>query len=299
MQHRWIFLAACSVAACAGGQSRSGAADFAGIVGRAEELRTAGNTEKNQYAALLGDFTAYAKEHPESLTDAANRKLAQDLLQKYPPLVCPLAISEPAETLHTAGGFISPIVVAASCPAAAPFLFEADSADMALSPEDMVFSRGSMRARVRVNSATTSTAKNRLKFSAHYYAADFISEVRTKFNLGEKAEITLNPAVYQLQATPTEKDAYAEARTKFRRAKLTGSVQNGDLGSDVAVSANGQFTVGGIYAGRKFDLLYGHPNETLPDGIGTSFTTVRVDGTDYRLEDIKGTTTKTDGDALG
>lgn len=298
MRHRWFFLAACSVAACAGGQSKSSSADFAGIAGRAEELRAAGNTEKSQYAALLTDFTAYAKEHPESMGDAANRKLAQGLLQKYPPLVCPLTISEPAETLRTTGGFISPLVIAASCPAAAPFLFEADSADMALSPEDMVFSRGSMRARVRVNSATTSAEKNRLKFSAHYYAAEFISEVRTKFNLSEKTEITLNPAQYQLQAVPTEKDAYAEARTKFRQAKLTGSVQNGDLGSDVALSANGQFTVGGVFAGRKFDLLYGHPNSTLPDGIGTSFTTVRVDGTDYRLENLKGKVSKADGNAL-
>ncbi len=188
MRHRWIFFAACSVAACAGGQSRSGSADFTGIVGRAEELRAAGNTEKSQYAALLADFTAYAKSNPASISDAANRKLAQELLQKYPPLVCPLAISEPAETLRISGGFISPLLVSASCPAAAPFLFEADSADMALSPEDMVFSRGSMRARVRINSATTSAEKNRLKFSAHYYAAEFISEVRTKFNLSEKIE---------------------------------------------------------------------------------------------------------------
>lgn len=232
------------------------------------------------------------------MSDAANRKLAQDLLAKYPPLVCPLSINEPAETLRTVGGFISPVVVSASCPAAAPFIFEADSADLSLSPEDMVFARGSMRARVRVNSATVKPEKNRLNFSAHYYAAEFISEVRAKFGLSDKTEISLNPTVYQLQAVATEKNAYADARTKFREAKFTGQAQSGELGSDVALSANGQFTVGGTFSGKKFDLLYGHPNGTLPDGIGSSFTTVRVDGTDYRLEELKGKATKTEGNAL-
>lgn len=298
MRNRTIFLAACFVLSCAGGQSKSGSADFAGIVGRAEELRASGNTDKAQYSALLADFAAYTKNAPDFAAEATNRKLAQDLLAKYPPLMCPLAISEPAETLRTVGGFISPIVISASCPAAAPFTFEADSADMSLAPEDLVFSRGNMQARIRVNSATTTAEKNRLKFTAHYFAAEFVAEVRAKFNLGEKADITLNPSMYQLQATATEKDGYAEARSKFRKAKLTGAAQSGELGSDVALSANGQFTVGGAFAGKKFDLLYGHPNNTLPDGIGTSFTTVRVDGTDYRLEDLKGKASKGDGQAV-
>lgn len=268
------------------------------MIGRAEELRSAGNTEKAQYAALLADFNTLTKDKPDAVNDAANRKLAQDLLAKYPPLVCPLSISEPAETLRTVGGFISPLVVTASCPAAAPFLFEADSVDLSLSPEDMAFTRGSMRARVRVNSATIAPEKNRIKFSAHYYAAEFISEVRSKFNLVERTEISLNPAVYQLQAVATERNAYADARTKFREAKLTLATESGGLGSDVALSANGQFTVGGTSSGKKFDLLYGHPNGSLPDGIGSSFTTVRVDGTDYRLEETKGKVAKKAGNGL-
>lgn len=290
-----LILSTIGFVACSSGTTKAGSDSFAAIAARSEELRSGGITEASEYRNLAADFQALVERNPNLVNEDANKKLAADLVAKYPPLNCPLNIMEPAETLRTLGGFISPVSVASDCPATAPFLFEADSADLALTGEDLAFSYGKMRARIRVNSATLDAEKNRIRFSARYYAADFLSALRIKFGIAGGNSIAVNPPAYQLQATATDKDAYADMRSRFRKAKYTREASGGSLGSDVALSANGQFTVGGSYAGKKFDLLYGHPNGQLPDGIGTTFTTVRVDGTDYRLEELRGKPGELDG----
>lgn len=283
-----LFLLVWISTACGTGQSKDGKKDFPSLIARGEELRAKGSTESALYAALLSDFQELFKRESDITSNAANKKLAEDFLAQHPPLSCNLTVSEPSETLRTVGGFTTPLLISGDCPAKAPFVLEADSKDLALAPENVVFSGGKITAEIRVNSATTEPAKNRIRITSQYYAAELLAELARRFALPQKSELTINPAEYTLRTQPTTRDAYADAHLKFRKAALSSSAKNGDFGSEVALSANGQFTVGGEYAGKKFDLLYGHPNGTLPDGIGTTFTTVRVDGTDYRFEKLRG-----------
>jgi len=268
-------------------------ADFQGLLAKASELREKGVSDRAKYDELVTTFVQMRQNSPQLVNDPQNRALAAEFVEAYPSIKCRLRVTEPKDKLITARGFASPLFVAGTCPVPAPFLFEADSNDMALSPAGVDFETPYLVARIRVNSAAGDTAKNRLRFSAAYYAADFIKALVAAFALEHQSLIVLTPDEYAVQATPiVANDGYDSHRKNFRRAELTSDATAGELGSEVAVSASGQFSAGGTHAGKKFDLIYGHPNGTLPDGIGTTFTTVRIDGTDYRLETQKSSRSK-------
>ncbi len=270
--------------ACASAPAKPGG-DLQSLIEKATAMRQNGITDKSQYAGLVQQFAELRRESPQVVSDPTSRSLAADFVDAYPEVRCALRITEPEEKLITARGFASPVYVAGNCPVSAPFLFEADSPDLALAAAGVDYENPYLIARIRVNSATADMPRNKLKFSAAYYAADFLSALTAAYGLGSQSTITLFPSEYVIKAKPIlANDGYDRVRQNFRKAELTSGSQAKEFGSEVAVSANGQFTAGGSYAGRKFDLLYGHPNDSLPDGIGTTFTTVRVDGTDYRLE---------------
>ncbi|AFM10844.1 hypothetical protein [Turneriella parva] len=269
-------------------------ADLQGLLAKATELREKGISDKARYEELVAAFVKMRQESPQMISDPRNRSLAADFVEAYPAVKCKLRVTEPREKLITARGFASPLFVAGTCPVPAPFMFEADSADMALSPAGVDFETPYLVARIRVNSATADAARNRLRFTAAYYAADFLKTLSAAYSLEQESLIALTPADYALQTAPiVANDGYDSHRKNFRKAEFTSEAVAGELGSEVAISASGQFSAGGTHAGKRFDLIYGHPNGTLPDGIGTTFTTVRVDGTDYRLESQKVSRSKT------
>lgn len=270
--------------ACGSAQTKP-ATQLGDILQRAETLRQNGNTDPLAYEALSTDLVSLANTKPDYCNEADTRQAVQRFLENYSALRCELRITEPNEKLITASGFATPVKLTAECPASAPFAFEADSRDIALSGEGLKFRNGSMSALIRVNSATAEAKRNHITFSARYYAHNILGALAAA--CGQKAEYTiaLTPAEYQIRATPVvAEDSYGEHRHNFRKAEFASVASVGEISGEAALSATGQFTVGGVYAGRRFDLLYGHPNGELPDGIGTTFTTIRVDGTDYRFE---------------
>jgi hypothetical protein len=294
-----VFILFSTLIACASGTQKGPTPVFADVIARATNLLEKGSTDKIQYQNVTTDLSRISKETPEYKTEGANAKLAADFMAKFPAVSCELAVTEPDEKLFTATGFASPLVLTTACPVAAPFTFEADSPDIALAAEGFVYAAGKMTAKIRVNSATTESKKNRLRFSAHYYAADFLSGLRGDFDSVETSIIAVNPVEYTIARTPAAAaDSYDVVRRSFRKAEFTSSATAGDFGSEVAQSETGQFTIGGVYSGQKFDLTYGHPNGTLPDGIGTTFTTVRIDGTDYRFEEQRMKRMKADDGTL-
>ncbi len=294
-----VLLLLTTLIACASGPEKGPTPVFADLIANATELREKGNTEKAQYQNLVDALARIKKENPQYKSDGGNTKLAADFMTKFPAVSCELTVTEPDEKYFTVTGFASPLVLTATCPVAAPFTFEADSPDIALAPEGFVYAAGKMTAKIRVNSATTERKRNKLRFSARYYAADFLAGLRADFDSVETSIIALNPVEYTIASTPlASPDSYDAVRRRFRKAEYTSSAEAGGLGSEVALSETGQFTIGGTHSGKKFDLTYGHPNGTLPDGIGTSFTTVRVDGTDYRFEEQRSKRMKADDGAL-
>jgi hypothetical protein len=139
-----------------------------------------------------------------------------------------------------------------------------------------------------VSSASPDAAKNVIQLTARYYAQAFIERLAETCSLKAPPGISVFPAEYRIKAVPVvAASAYDSYRQNFRKAEWETAAQEGETRSEAALAANGQFTLGGRHGGHRFDLLYGHPNGELPDGIGTSFTTVRVDGTDYRFEQQK------------
>lgn len=294
-----VFLPLTLVIACASGPEKGPTPGFTDLIARAADLREKGSTDKAQYQAIVDDLTRIKKENPQYKNDGGNAKLAAEFFAKFPAVSCELAVSEPEERYFTVTGFASPLVLTTVCPVSSPFTFEADSPDIALAPEGFTYTNGKMTAKIRVNSATTDRKKNKLRFSARYYAADFLAALRADFDSVETSIIAVNPVEYTIASSPlASPDSYDAVRRKFRKAEFTSSAAVGELGSEVAASETGQFTIGGSYGGKKFDLTYGHPNGALPDGIGTSFTTVRIDGTDYRFEEQRSKRMKADDGAL-
>lgn len=286
--YTWLFWAI----ACTSTQPKP-AGNLQTLLGKAASLRATGSTDKSKYAQLVQEFAELRRESPEVISDSQNRRVAVEFVEAYPSVRCTLRVTEPEEKLITARGFASPIYVAGNCAVAAPFVFEADSRDLALSAAGVDYENPYLIARVRVNSATADSSRNRIRFNASYYAADFLNVISAAYGLESQSALTLAPSEYQIKAKPiVANDGYDKYRRNFRSAELTSGAETGDLGSEVATSANGQFSAGGTYAGKKFDLLYGHPNATLPDGIGTTITTVRVDSTDYKLDGQNGKRSK-------
>lgn len=304
MSRLLILIMACFVFACSSAKSRGAepvepSPPFPELVEKAKSLRQSGNTDIREYKKLTRNLDWLIKKEPWVLEDEKNRKLAEELLRSYPTVTCNFSVTEPDEKLTTSKGSASPLIVTGTCPVSAPFLFEADSLDMALAADSIAFSEGKMSALVRVNSATPTKEKNKVKFSARYYASEFLGNVATAFKLTASYGLVVNPPEYQLTRDPVvTTDTYADLRRSFRKTALTSEAATENLGSEVAISETGQFTIGGSHSARKFDLLYGHPNGELPDGIGTSFTTIRIDSADYRLEEQVGTSSKTPEGAL-
>ncbi|MCB1159779.1 MAG: hypothetical protein KDK45_19925, partial [Leptospiraceae bacterium] len=57
---------------------------------------------------------------------------------------------------------------------------------------------------------------------------------------------------------------------------------------EFAFNSVGQFTMGTTDENGKADLLFGHPNAVGSNSIGTSYTTIRVDGKNYRFDSLEG-----------
>jgi hypothetical protein len=274
--------------ACSSAKSRDEALSLESLLSRAEELRQAGNTDTAAYERLLFDLETLRTRDTALCQESAQREKAAAALANYPALQCEVRITEPREKLFTATGFASPLRIIAECPANAPFAFEADSKTLSLSGDGMRFSNGYLNARLRVASASSDADKNVIQLSAHYYAQPLIERLGEACALKTGSGITLVPAEYRIHAAPIDASSpYDLYRRNFRQAEYETAAEEGETRSEAALSSTGQFTVGARYRGKNFDLLYGHPNGELPDGIGTSFTTVRVDGTDYRFEQQK------------
>ncbi|GAB4430384.1 MAG: hypothetical protein OHK0011_13010 [Turneriella sp.] len=288
-----------SLLACSSGNRVEDAASFDGLLKRAEELRQAGNTDNAAYERLLFDLETLRTRDRTLCTDPAQREKAAATLAQYPTLRCEVRITEPGEKLFTATGFASPLRLIAECPANAPFAFDADSKAMALSGDAMRFTKGYLNARLRIESASPQAEKNVILLAGRYYAQSFNERLAETCSLRAAPGISVYPSEYRLQALPiAASSAYDSFRHNFRKAEWESAAEEKETRSEAALSANGQFTLGGRHRGHRFDLLYGHPNGELPDGIGTSFTTVRIDGTDFRLEQQKLKRSKRDDGAL-
>ncbi|MFZ5629829.1 MAG: hypothetical protein ACOY5B_11915 [Spirochaetota bacterium] len=274
--------------ACSSAGRREEASTLDALLLRAEELRQAGNTDSAAYERLQLGLETLRSRDTKLCTDSAQREKVAAALAQYPTLQCEVRITEPRERFFTATGFASPLRLVAECPANAPFAFEADSKSLALSGDAMRFTKGYLNARIRVSSASPDAAKNVIQLTARYYAQALIERLAETCSLTPAPGISVFPQEYRIQAVPVvAASAYDAYRQNFRRAEWESAAEEGETRSEAALSANGQFTLGGRHRGRRFDLLYGHPNGELPDGIGTSFTTVRVDGTDFRFEQQK------------
>lgn len=280
-----LFISLLTVFACKSPTRREEASGLQSLLLRAEEMRRSGSTDAAAYERLVLDLENLRSRDTGLCAETAARERAAAELAEYKTLQCEVRITEPRENLYPVTGFASPLRLVAECPAQAPFAFEADSRTMALNGESMRFAGGYLDARIRVDSANADPTKNVVQLTAHYYARDFAARLAETCSLAAPAGITVLPAQYRIQTSPVAvANAYEAYRRNFRRAESESTAEDGETRSEVAVSSSGQFTIGGAFRGRRFDLLYGHPNGELPDGIGTTFTTVRVDGTDFRLE---------------
>jgi hypothetical protein len=271
-----------TLAHCQSTQSRSRDV-FSSILADAQNLRVNRSADVAKYQSLVDRLTQLRAENETYAADADNAARAAAFLGGYPSLKCAVAFAEPEETLLVTRGYASPVTLSSNCDVDAPFIFEADSTTLMLAPADVEFNNGHLVARIRVNSAANTSAKNILEISGHYYVEGLLRQVQKDFELTASPKLTFEPASFTLKGQPVA-NAYTSHNINMRAAYLTTAAAETDRSIEASVSSSGQLTLGGSLKGEKFDLIYGHPNGVLPDGIGTSFTTIRVDGVDFRLE---------------
>jgi hypothetical protein len=89
--------------------------------------------------------------------------------------------------------------------------------------------------------------------------------------------------------------AYAKGDSLKKNASVT--LENKVM--SLKAAENGQFTIGGFIGEDAADFMYGHPNGKLADGIWSSYISISVNGTIYRLDKLPGqVTANVDGKKL-
>jgi len=75
-------------------------------------------------------------------------------------------------------------------------------------------------------------------------------------------------------------ERYSSESSSLPVAELESSVLS------MKAAENGQFTVGGFNKGEPLDFLFGHPNGKGSDGIFSSYVSIKIDDTVFKLHDL-------------
>lgn len=267
--------------ACKSAQTRQLETEFRSLIAELHALKTNGDAEQAKYdriAERLGIVLADAN----IVSDDDNKKLAAALLDKVAAANCAGNI----EKLQNGTDVQSHYDLILSCN---PSVLTARAT---LSGENLTFANGGatqgveftqgQSGELRSSFALAAAGAENIAVNPTYRGFDAYRLLNTKFSLNK--DFALRMQDVNVALVPRRPgNTYANYADANQASADEVKQSDGDFTAEAEISQSGQFTLGAAYKGENFDLLYGHPNGVYAEGIGTSFTTVRIDGEDFRL----------------
>ncbi len=260
------------------------------IVGRVVEiLRSMDDSRDAEAQAMLID--ALKIDPKIGQTEAARQVLEAAIANYTWQLDCTLTVREPPGSVYASAGFSSPVSVHAHCSegklngsvlaltkAVGAVGFGSDSRGQWIS--------GFVNEQTELPITRLSTKKedNRMTFAVRGALSGTVAVLKM-FGIERSLQARLQPDSYTIERTPTYFSAdYEEIGQKYPSQATWAEIRGKE--GEFSVAANGQFTIGARLGNSAWDLLYGHPNGVLGEGIWSSFASVKIDERVYRLHSL-------------
>ncbi len=280
--------------------------EFLKMIDAAERLDREVPASEEKYAQLARDIDALLSGNPSLKNDNANRKAARSYQKRFYKLTLPVTVKEPPEKLYTTTGFTSPLILTFrknSTPHTYPYRIEISGTDAMLLDDNTLRvsyvgdKNPPFTKKLKITRASFNAPDNVLSLRGYYLADDILEILAKHFGGGRQGGIVITPDRYRLKTLPSSQNPYYEQYSnRAVDALFSSSAGENDFSVEVKVAGNGQFTIGGTYAGSDFDLLYGHPNNAPPNGIWSSLVSVKIDDRAYLLKDMPNRGAKKLGD---
>jgi len=270
------------------------------------------NTRRDDRAALDGlasSLTRLVEACPELTRVAANAQRIAGLAAYFPAGVCSIQITEPEETLYTSTGFASPLAISLALSPTnllslyRPHLSLVSPDGLRLAHPSNSISLGfttnaTVRTSLRVTSASDQAWRNRLSFVLEYPARRLVTAVRHAF---PSAQFGLVPSLeeYRITARTAGGNSLYDTTRGTGASHIAATPVTNNLQAATAIDQRGLFTIGGRFGNTVYDLMYGHPNGVGPDGIWSSYASIRAGDRTWRISELwRKTVTREAGGAL-
>jgi hypothetical protein len=272
---------------------------FNTLIERSEQLDTDANSAIRDYENTANELKTLIDLNDNLRLLPENRIRVENLLKKYQPIACEITVAEPDEKLYTSNGFDSPVLINvknSSEDPVSPYYIKISGSDSFLlnsRREELYYQAGPAREftiECEITQASFTADENKFTFSAHYKAAGIIKVLSEKFNIESKSLITVSPSEYKIKTIArAQNPQYDEYSGKVVESSNESNAGDRNFMAQVKIADNGQFTIGSVYNDKDYDLMYGHPNSTPPDGIWSSYISIKVDSNVYRLDNASDT----------
>jgi hypothetical protein len=263
------------------------------LLERSEQLDANTNSAIRDYENTASELKALIDQNDNLRLIPENIIRVENLLKKYQPIACEVTVVEPDEKLYTSDGFDSPVIINVknrNHNPVPPYYINISGTDSFLlnnRKQKIYYQAGPSQEfsiECDITQASFTADKNKFTFSAEYKAAGIIKVLSEKFNIDSKSLITVSPPEYKIKtiagAQNRQYDEYADKVVESSNESYAG---DRNFMVQVKIADNGQFTIGGVYNDKDYDLMYGHPNSTPPNEIWSSFISIKIDNNVYLL----------------
>lgn len=253
------------------------------------------------YAALAKIEAALAK-NPAISSDPELRAKAKNLFgSKGFEITCDFKIEEPNESSYVMSGFSSPVQVVPDCAGSQNTVsielvsekqvrFKSNESDS--DTELKIDLKNKEKNPIYVTALSVKPEENGIRFRAANRYFPRLLENLKKFGVSPENKLIANPARYQFQNRPVAFSRnYEETRDLFFIPDSVNSLKAKNM--ELSVAPNGIFSMGVEKDGEIMDLIYGHPNGAYSDSMGSTYSTIYVDGNTYKFNQLDSIVFKT------
>lgn len=263
---------------------------------------------KNGFLMLLGQKNITASPNEDFLTEMKHaltirpdlkeneemKSYAEQVKEMYSKnMNCSIAITEPAGAVFVSTGFDMPLSLKLRCDKYLPIF------QLTLTAEDylrfngyekaytmpLALDQSSLQAasEFEINQINRDRQKN--KITMKETGSEIVNSILTEYNLSVQSQVNLQPAEYAVQKTPEFFSARYQQAAGNARPGSVWQTLSGEK-SRASLTSAAQFTMGANIDNQEYDLMYGHPNNEYAEGIWSSYISVKVDDSVYKLNEL-------------
>jgi len=258
------------------------------IISKLETLYANNNTNDLQYSNLYNQYKKLTRENPDYIKHSKNINRVLLFIDKLKTTKCHIVVNEPQEKIYASSGYTSPINIDFTCSKHLPYYIEIYSHELTFQSHvrqlKIISNQKKFIKQLKITSASFNQEKNIFYFKPHIYGENIVARLKKDMKIQSRKLFSFNIYGYKLnQIVTSATKIYEAVEEGNKEAVIHTGISIDNQQTKVAISASGQFTLGGNYNNKDFDILYGHPNSVQPNGIGTSFVTIQIDKKNYKL----------------